>query len=134
MNVTSAAIAPPRVLGDALPGSLVRDLLLIAGYAGLVGILAQVVIPLPFTPVPITGQTFGVLLGGMALGWQRAGLGMALYIGAGLLGVPWFAQGHGGAAALHLPSFGYLIGFLAAGTLVGFLASRGMDRNPVIVV
>ncbi len=133
MSVSSPA-ARPAVLGDALPGALARDAALVAGYAALVGLLAQVVIQLPFTPVPITGQTFGVLLGGMALGWRRALAGMALYALAGLAGVPWFAQAHGGLSALQLPSFGYVVGFFCAAGLTGFLAQRGFDRNPVLTL
>jgi biotin transport system substrate-specific component len=105
---------------------LVADTLLVVGAAGLVGLLAQISIHLSFTPVPITGQTLGVLLVGSALGWRRAGLSMSLYLVAGLAGVPWFAghtSGYVGAM------FGYLLGFIAAGMLLGWLASKGTDRN-----
>lgn len=118
------------VLVDALPGAWVRDAALVVGYACFVGVTAQVAIPLPFTPVPITGQTFGVLLGGMALGWRRGLLGMLLYTVAGLVGVPWFAQGNHGLSMLAAPSFGYIIGFIAAGLVVGRLAESGLDRKP----
>ena len=98
------------------------------GAAGLVGLLAQISIHLSFTPVPITGQTLGVLLAGSALGWRRAGLSMALYVLAGLAGVPWFASHASGYAGA---TFGYLLGFIAAGMLLGWLASRGSDRTIV---
>ncbi len=93
--MSSVAIARPRtlVLADLLPGTLLRDVLLVVGGAGFVGALAQISIPLHFTPVPITGQTLGVLLAGAALGWRRAAASMALYAIAGVAGVPWFA-GH----------------------------------------
>jgi biotin transport system substrate-specific component len=120
------------VLADVLPGDRVRDLLLVLAYAGLTGLAAQVVIP--FTPVPVTGQTFAVLLGAAALGWQRAFLGMGVYMAAGLAGVPWFAQASGGTDTLSAPSFGYIIGFLFAGALVGWLAGNGFDRTPARVV
>jgi biotin transport system substrate-specific component len=120
------------VLADVLPGERVRDLVLVLAYAGLTGLAAQLVIP--FTPVPVTGQTFAVLLGAAALGWRRAFLGMALYMAAGLAGVPWFAQSSGGTDMLSAPSFGYIIGFLFAGTLVGWLAGNGFDRTPARVV
>jgi biotin transport system substrate-specific component len=117
-----------------LPGERARDLALVVGYAGLTGLAAQVVVPLPFTPVPVTGQTFAVLLGAAALGWQRAFLGMGLYLGAGLAGVPWFSQWSGGTGSLSAPSFGYILGFVVAAALVGWLASSGLDRTPQRVV
>ncbi len=117
---------PPLVLADLLPGALARDALLVAGAAGFVGLLAQISIHLPFTPVPITGQTLGVLLAGAALGWRRAGAALLLYMVAGLAGVPWFADHSSGYASA---SFGYVIGFLAAAILCGYLAERGADRS-----
>ncbi len=124
----AAALRRPLVLADLLPGALVRDGLLVAGAAGFVGLLAQISIHLPFTPVPITGQTLGVLLAGTALGWRRAGLAMALYAVAGVAGVPWFADHTSGYASA---SFGYIVGFFAAAVLCGYLAERGADRSVV---
>lgn len=129
-NVRQRGYTRPLVLADVLPGELVRDVVLVVAYALLVGLTAQVVIPLPFTPVPITGQTFGVLLGGMALGSRRALFGMLLYLAVGLLGVPWFAQHRGGLDMLAAPSLGYIAGFVVAAAVVGFLAERGFDRVP----
>ena len=120
--------SPRRVLADLLPRTLIADTLLVVGAAALVGVLAQISIHLSFTPVPITGQTLGVLLAGSALGWRRAGLSMALYVLAGLAGVPWFASHASGYAGA---TFGYLLGFIAAGMLLGWLASRGSDRTIV---
>ena len=94
--MNTAATLPrrtPFVLADLIPGSAARDLILVVGGAGLVGLLAQVSIHLSFTPIPITGQTLGVLLTGTALGWRRGLAAMVLYAVAGLVGVPWFA-GH----------------------------------------
>jgi biotin transport system substrate-specific component len=122
------------VLADTLPASAVRDIALVAAYAAIVGLLAQLVIPLPFTPVPITGQTFGVLLGGMALGWRRALAGMAVYVGLGLVGLPWFAGGNGGFAVTHEASFGYLVGFIVAAAVIGRLAEMRFDRNPLLTL
>jgi biotin transport system substrate-specific component len=126
------AVPAPRaaVLADVLPGSRVRDVLLVVAFAVLIGVAAQVAVPLPFTPVPISGQTFAVLLGGAALGWRRGLAGTWLYLAVGLAGVPWFSEGHGGLVVLQRASFGYVIGFILAAGLVGALAARGMDRTP----
>ncbi|GLZ11837.1 biotin synthase [Actinomadura sp. NBRC 104425] len=119
------------VLGDLLPGALARDAALVVGSAALVGVAAQVAVPIPGTPVPVSGQTFAVLLAGAALGWGRAALGMAVYLAAGLAGVPWFAEGASGTGS---PSLGYVLGFVVAAAAVGRLAERGGDRTPVRTV
>jgi biotin transport system substrate-specific component len=118
----------PLVLADfiPLPGTLARDVLLVVGGASLVGLLAQISIHLSFTPVPITGQTLGVLLTGTALGWRRGAAAMTLYAVAGLIGVPWFA-GH--ASGYVGASFGFIIGFILCAILCGGLAERGADRS-----
>ncbi|MCC6617542.1 MAG: biotin transporter BioY [Chloroflexi bacterium] len=116
----------PRVLADLVPGGLVRDLALVAGAAAFTGVAAQVAIPLPFTPIPISLQTFAVLLSGAALGPLRGGAAMGLYLLAGVAGVPWFAEHNSG---IGFPSFGYIVGFMLAATLVGALARRGADRS-----
>ena len=92
----------------------------------LTGIVAQVSIPLPITPVPVTLQTLTVLLAGAALGPIRGGLSMLLYLVAGLVGAPWFSEQQSG---WEFASFGYIIGFVVAATLVGALARRGADRT-----
>jgi biotin transport system substrate-specific component len=128
----------PGVLVDALPlgaariGSAARDAALVIGGAAFVGIAAQVVIPLPFTPVPVTGQTFAVLLAGAALGARRAIMSMGLYLLAALAGVPWLAH-HGTAlrGGALVPTFGYVVGFIAAAGLAGWLAQRGWTRTPL---
>jgi len=126
-----AAAARPAVLGDLVPGRLVRDVALVVGAAALVGVAAQISIPVPGTPVPVSGQTFAVLLSGAALGFGRAVAAMALYALAGVLGMPWFASG---ASGWHFASFGYILGFVLAGAVVGALAARGGDRSPVRTV
>jgi biotin transport system substrate-specific component len=116
----------PVVLADLLPGTLVRDTLLVIGAAGFVGLLAQITIHLSFTPVPITGQTLAVLLAGTTLGWRRGTAAMLLYTAVGLVGVPWFAGGQSGYVGA---SFGYLVGFVLCAALCGALAERGVDRS-----
>ncbi|HLI41596.1 MAG TPA: biotin transporter BioY [Streptosporangiaceae bacterium] len=117
---------PPVVLADLASGTLVRDAALIGGAAGLVGALAQISVHLSFTPVPITGQTLGVLLAGTALGWKRGTAAMAVYGLAGLAGVPWFAGHESGYVGA---SFGYILGFVLCAALCGFLAERRADRT-----
>ncbi|MGF1237016.1 biotin transporter BioY [Streptomyces sp. 2-6] len=127
--MSTAAAAPARtgqVLADLLPASRVRDLALVLGGAALTGIAAQIAVPVPGSPVPVTGQTFAALLVGTSLGAGRGLLSLVLYTVAGVAGVPWFAQGGSGAGA---PSFGYVLGMLLAATVVGALARRGADRG-----
>ncbi len=95
----------------------------------LVALFAQVRIPLPFTPVPITGQTFAVLLVGAALGARRGAAALTLYLLEGALGLPFFAGGRGGLHVLSGATAGYLFGFVLAAWLTGRLAERGLERN-----
>lgn len=100
--------------------------LVVAGSL-LVALLAQVSIPLPFTPVPVTGQTLAVLLVGGALGSRLGGLSMLVYLLEGAIGLPVFAN-H--AAGLPMgPTGGYLVGFVLEAAVVGWLAERGWDRS-----
>jgi biotin transport system substrate-specific component len=121
-----ATVSEPLVLGDLIPGAQVRDLLLVVSAAGLVGLLAQISIHLSFTPVPITGQTLGVLLAGTTLGWRRGTAALTMYAVAGLIGVPWFAAGASGYVGAN---FGYILGFIVAAGVCGRLAERGTDRK-----
>lgn len=134
LQAVAARRATAPVLSDLIPGERVRDVLVVVGFAATVGLFAQLAIKLPFTPVPITGQTFAVLLGGMAVGTRRGLAGMLLYLLAGLLGVPWFAQRAGGFAVLTTPSFGYVVGFVFAATGLGLLARLRFDRRPLLVL
>ncbi|MEU6808139.1 biotin transporter BioY [Streptomyces sp. NPDC046831] len=126
MSTAAATARPGEVLADLLPASRVRDAALVVGGAALTGLAAQLSVPVPGSPVPVTGQTFAALLVGTALGTRRGFLSLALYALAGAAGVPWFAGGASGAAA---PSFGYVLGMLLAATVVGTLARRGGDRS-----
>lgn len=126
--MSSVTSVGPRTLADVIPGGLVRDAALVSGGAVLVGLSAQVVIPLPFTPVPWSLQTLTVLLVGSALGSVRGLTSMLLYLAVGVLGVGWFSQGRSG---WEFASFGYILGFVLAAYLVGLLAERGTDRSPV---
>ncbi len=108
---------------------LVRDLLVIVGGSLLVAVFAQIRIVLPFSPVPITGQTLAVLLVGVALGKNRASISMILYLGMGLAGMPVFAGGAHGLAYMTGATGGYLVGFVVAAYVAGWLAEKGLDRD-----
>ncbi len=125
---SAVAFADRRVLADLVPGALVRDVVLVVGGAALTGLAAQASILTPLSPVPFTLQTLTVLVTGAALGSVRGVLSMALYVAAGMAGVPWFAAHSHGVGG---PAFGYLIGFVVAAGLVGALARRGADRHVV---
>jgi biotin transporter BioY len=105
---------------------LLKDILLVLGFTLLTAISAKIKIEIG--PVPITGQTFAVLLSGALLGSRRGALSQIFYLLGGLAGIPWFARG-GGIAYLMSPTFGYIIGFVLAAFVVGFLCERGFDRK-----
>ena len=119
------------VLVDNFSGdrSLTRDLLYIVGVSLLTGLMAQIRITLPFTPIPLTGQTFAVLLSGAVLGSRRGFLSQALYLALGAAGLPVFAGGAGSALHLLGPTGGYLWSFPVAAGLLGWLVERGASRS-----
>ena len=105
--------------------SVTKKVALALGMACLTGLLAQVRIPLGFTPVPITGQNVAVLLSGVMLGSWFGALSMVLYIAIGACGMPWFQNGQGGLDYLtHYPTLGYMIGFVVVALLIGKLTDR----------
>ncbi len=116
-------------LADALipSRSLVREAALIGGAVWVTAAAAQIAVRLPFTPVPITGQTFAVLLCAAALGSRRGALAQLAYLGLGSAGLPIFAGWTGGVP--FGPTGGYLLGFVAAAYVVGLLVERGWDRR-----
>lgn len=107
----------------------VVDATLIVGYAALTGLAAQVALYVN-PAVPITGQTFAVLLAGASLGSKRGAASMLVYLVTGVLGLPVFAPG----GAIPGASRGYLLGFVVAALVVGYLAERGWARNPLKLV
>ncbi len=109
--------------------ALAYDAVLVIGGSLLVALFAQISIDLPFTPVPITGQTFAVLLVGALLGSQRGAAALTAYLVEGVAGLPFFAGGESGIVILAGPKGGYLVGFVAAAFVVGWLAERGWDRR-----
>ena len=145
--LTLADAVFPRVQTDSRAAALARDIALMVGFAGFVALCAQIAVRLPWTTVPITGQTFAVLVAGGALGaWRGAG-SLSIYMLVGMIGMPVFAPGNAdmtGSWGAHvilpwdgthalvwdISSGGYIVGFILAAALVGYLAERQWDRKP----
>jgi biotin transport system substrate-specific component len=138
-GITIGDFLVPIRVGERL-SSRARHLVLIMAGALLIYLGAQIAITLPDNPIPMTGQTFGVLLVGGALGFRRGLLATLLYVAIGVIGFPAFAEHKGGIGMIasfsegHLvlgARGGYLIGFVLASAVVGRLAELGWDRNLV---
>ena len=125
-GITIGDFLVPIRVGESI-SSRSRHLVLILAGVLLVAACAQIYIPT--LPVPFTGQTFGVLLVGGALGFRRAAASLALYVLLGAVGLPIFAEGRAGLAILQGATGGYLVGFIVAAALVGRLAELGWDRH-----
>jgi len=104
--------------------SIPKKLALAGGIACLTGLLAQVRFLLPWSPVPITGQTFAVLLAGVLLGRWWGGISLAVYGGLGAAGLPWFSGWSGGVGYLAGPTGGYIIGFILAALFLGHFTDK----------
>jgi len=133
MTALTPAAARRPVLADVIPHPSTRikaitlDVTLVAAGVVLVALLARVSVPM--WPVPITGQTLGVILVGAALGSRRGAASLATYAAAGLAGLPVFASG-GGLGYVLMPSFGFVVGFIPAAFVAGWFAERAWDRTP----
>lgn len=112
--------------------SLINKVVLAFLVACFTGIMAQIIIPLPWTPVPVTGQTFAVLMAGILLGRYWGGISQALYLFVGLLGVPWFAGMTGGFMVLFTANAGYLIGFILAALFLGYFTDKYLESRKFI--
>lgn len=104
--------------------SLTKKIGLALGMACVIGLAAQVRIPLPWTPVPVTGQTLAVLLTGVLLGRWWGGVGVAIYAGLGAAGLPWFSGWAGGVGHLAGPTGGYILGFILAALFLGHFTDK----------
>lgn len=124
--------APSRLIIDALwpAAGVMREIVLALGGAILIALSAQLRVTLPFTLVPITGQTFIILLLAAAYGSRRGAATVVTYLAMGLSGLPVFASAAPGMAALASPTAGYLMGFVPAAFVVGWLSERGASRSP----
>jgi len=125
-GLTLADFLVPIPVGERL-NARVRHILLIAARAAFIYLTAR--FSIPRDPIPWTGQTFGILVVGGALGARRGFTAVTLYVLLGLIGLPFFAEGKGGSAVILGQSGGYIIGFVVAGTIVGRLAELGWDRR-----
>lgn len=134
----STATTTP-VLATGLRGTWLRDLTLTLTGTAFIAISAQISVPLPFSPVPVTGQTFAVLLTGAALGTSLGLASTALYLAAALAGLPVLAAKADGShttgmAVLSMPTLGYVVGFMIAAAMLGYLAEHGYSRTAMRTV
>jgi biotin transport system substrate-specific component len=127
-GLTIADFLVPIQVGERI-GSRFRHVALIVLGALLIALCARISFPVPGSPVPVTAQTFGVLLVGGALGMRRGVASVSLYVLIGLVGLPFFAEGKGGIEVILGARGGYIIGFIVAGAVVGRLAELGWDRR-----
>ena len=128
MNIQSTSLDANEHIAEANLLTL-RKIFFAVLFSGLIGLLAQLKIYLPNTPIPITGQVFGILLAGVFLGSKTGSLSVLIYIVLGINGVPWFSAG---ASGVNVLTVGYIIGFLPAVFLTGFIASR-FKKNLIIL-
>ncbi len=112
-----------------LPNTRLMSILLVLSAATLTAAAAQWEIRLPFTPVPVTGQTLAVLISGAVLGWRLGGLSQVVYLASGVFGAPVFSGGGSGVEVITGSTGGYLVGFVFAAVLIGKLSERGQDRT-----
>ncbi len=135
METTTTAYAPARsvladLIGpDVLRSAALRTAVLVGGAALLLAVASQIRIPLGFTPVPINGGTFAVMVIGAALGAGRGAAAVGVYLVAGMIGFPVYAGASGGIDVAFGATGGYLLGYLVAAVLIGAAAERGADRR-----
>jgi biotin transport system substrate-specific component len=133
--MSEKALTIPSVVIDRLVrGRAAANMLLVVGASALIAIAAQVAIPLPFTPVPLTLQPLAVILIGVVLGSTRGAAAAILYLLEGFSGLPVFAQGHGGALWLLGPTAGFLYSYPFAAWVAGFVSERGWGASIVRAV
>ena len=135
-TLAEVALPYPRdatVLGTPIPAYILRDVALVVVFAAIIAFCGRARFDLPDNPVPVSLQTFGVLLTGAALGTRLGISSILLFYFAGMAGVPVFQDGNNGWDYVSgSPTGGYLIGFIAATSVTGFLAERGWDRRHVL--
>jgi biotin transport system substrate-specific component len=127
MSQVALVGARPTLVDQFITRTLATDIALVVGGAAVVGIAAQLAVPL--WPVPITGQTLAVLLVGSALGAVRGAISMIAYAVMGIVGLPVFSDASAGLGVIAGPTGGYIIGFIFSAALVGWIAERAGDRK-----
>ena len=127
MSSITLAFGRPTLADRIFSRSLALDVVLVAAGAALTAVAAQIAVPL--WPVPVTGQTLAVILVGLSLGAVRGGISMALYALLGIVGLPVFSEASSGWGVVSGPTGGYIIGFIFAAVLTGWLAQRSWDRK-----
>jgi biotin transport system substrate-specific component len=127
--MSTYAKADTLVGAVAAPLNALKSVALVVGFSLLTAAAAQVVVPLPWTPVPLTGQTFAVLLTGALLGPRLGALAMLAYLVEGAAGLPFFRGGAGGVTHFAGATAGYLFAFPAAAYVTGYLSEQGWDRR-----
>lgn len=129
MSTLTLAVGRPTLADRIFSRTLALDLVLVVAGAALTAVAAQIAVPL--WPVPVTGQTLAVLLVGVTLGATRGAISLALYAVLGIVGLPVFSDYSSGWSVIAGPTGGYIIGFIFAAALAGWLAQREWDRKPV---
>ncbi len=130
MAASSPALpSRPLVLADLVPAVRARDVGLVALGVLFTALLAQVAVPVPGSPVPITGQTLAVVLTAASLGPLRGTAVQALYLLTALAGLPFYAEASGGYEVVFGATGGYVVGFIPAAYLIGLAAEHGADRH-----
>lgn len=121
----------PLVLADLVPAVRARNVVLVTLGVLFTALLAQVSVPVPGSPVPITGQTLAVVLTAAALGPMRGVAVQVFYILAALVGLPFYSEASAGFEVVFGATGGYVMGFIPAAYLIGLAAKHGADRNPL---
>jgi biotin transport system substrate-specific component len=129
MRVIGMSTIPATLEHNVVRGRALTGVALVIGGSAIIAIAAQIAIPIPFTPVPLTMQPLAVLIVGIALGSRRGAAAAALYLLEGLSGLPVFAQGHGGPLWLIGPTAGYLYSYPFAAFIAGWFSERGWGNS-----
>lgn len=129
MNPEQASTIPAVILDRIVRGRVAMNVLLVLGGSAIIAIAAQIAIPVPFSPVPLTMQPLAVIMVGAVLGASRGAAAAALYLLEGLSGLPVFAQGHSGPLWLLGPTAGYLYSYPLAAFVAGWLSERGWGNR-----
>lgn len=129
ININSYYETRKVVFDKVQESNTVTKILMALLMASFTGIVAQIMIPLPWTPVPITGQTFGVLVAGLFLGKKYGSLSQIFYVILGIAFIPWFTGMSGGLDVLLGATGGYLIGFIIASYFIGYISEKYADAR-----